>query len=75
LYSFSVVLVTVPKEQVESGGSVDFVIDALHHANRIAVATFARKKAGEFDLAKAEAIVEKVRQSLVDQGFPVASDD
>ena len=63
------VAVPVPKEVVEVGGSREFVIDALHQANMIAVETFARKKAGQFDLDRAEAIVEKVSQSLVDQGF------
>jgi len=63
------VAVPVPKEEAESGGSVEFVIDALHQANRIAAETFARKRAGEFDLARADAIAEKIRQSLIAQGF------
>lgn len=63
------VAVPVPMEEVESGGSVDFVIDALHQANRIAAETFARKGTEPFDLKNAEALVEKVRQSLVDQGL------
>lgn len=63
------VAVPVSKEEVESGGSVEFVIDALHEANRIAAETFARKGTEPFDLETAEAIVEQVRQSLVAQGF------
>lgn len=59
----------VPKEETASGGSVEFVIDALHQANRIAAETFARKGTEPFDFDKAEALVENVRQSLVDQGF------
>jgi hypothetical protein len=61
--------VPVPKEEVESGGSVEFVVGALRRANAIAAETFARKGTEPFDLEKAEAIVEKVRESLVDQGF------
>ncbi|MBX3435735.1 MAG: hypothetical protein KF847_20650 [Pirellulales bacterium] len=63
------IAVPVPKEEVASGGSVEFVTGALHEANRIAAETFARKGAEPFDLEKAEAIVERVRQSLVAQGF------
>jgi hypothetical protein len=63
------VAVPVPKEQVESGGSVEFVIDSLRHANAIAAETFARKGTEPFDLDGAEAIVEKVRESLLDQAF------
>lgn len=63
------VAVPVPKEEVEGGGSVEFVTSALHEANRIAAETFAKKGAGPFDLERAEAIVEEVRQALVDQGF------
>jgi hypothetical protein len=61
--------VPVPKEEVASGGSVEFVIGALHQANRIAAETFAKKGTEPFDFEKAEALVEKVRQALVDQGF------
>ena len=63
------VAVPVPREEVESGGSVEFVTGALHEANRIAAETFARKGSEPFDFERAEAIVERVRQSLVDQGF------
>ena len=63
------VAVPVPKEVVESGGSVEFVISALHEANRIAAETFSRKGTEPFDFAKSESIVEKVKQKLVDQGF------
>ena len=60
------VAVPVPKEEVESGGSVEFVIDSLHQANTIAVETFARKGDEPFDLARAEAIVDQVERSLSD---------
>ena len=63
------VAVPVPKEEVESGGSVEFVIDSLHQANAIAAEVFARKGTEPFDLDSAEAIVEKVKQSLLDQTF------
>ncbi|MBX7167689.1 MAG: hypothetical protein K1X74_15265 [Pirellulales bacterium] len=63
------VAVPVPKAEVESGGSVEFVIGALQEANRIAAETFAKKGTEPFDLEKAEAIVEKVKQTLVHQGF------
>jgi hypothetical protein len=60
------VAVPVPKEVVESGGSAEFVIDSLHQANAIAAETFARKGDEPFDLARAEAIVEQVKRSLID---------
>lgn len=63
------VAVPVPKQEVESGGSVEFVIDALHEANRIAAETFAKKGTESFNLEKAGALVEMVRKSLVEQGF------
>jgi hypothetical protein len=65
------VLVEVPvsKDIVESGGSVQWVIDALHRANAIAADVFARKGAEPFDLDGANALVEKVRVELLRQGF------
>ncbi|MCX5677327.1 MAG: hypothetical protein NTX87_20275 [Planctomycetota bacterium] len=61
------VAVPVPPEVAQAGGSVEFVIDALHKANAIATEVFAHKGTEPFDLAKAEAIVEKVRESLAPQ--------
>jgi hypothetical protein len=63
------VAVPVPPEMVESQAAASFVIGALHEANRIAAETFARKGAELFDFDQAEAIVDKVGQSLVDQGY------
>jgi hypothetical protein len=54
----------VPKEVVNAGGSVEFVIDALHKAAATAAKTFARKGPESFDLSKAEVIIEKVRVAL-----------
>jgi hypothetical protein len=61
------VAVPVPKEIENDGGSVEFVIDALHKANAIAADVFAKKGSEPFDLAKAEAIVERVKEALVAQ--------
>jgi hypothetical protein len=61
------VAVPVPEAVAAAGGSVEFVIDALHKANAIAAAVFAKKGTELFDLVKAEAIVEKVRDALVAQ--------
>jgi hypothetical protein len=61
------VAVPVPRDVAEAGGSIEFVIDALHRANAIATEVFAKKGVGAFDLAKAEALVEKVRQTLAAQ--------
>lgn len=61
------VAVPVPPEIVQSNATVDFVIDSLHQANRIAGETFARKGPEPFDLDRAETIVESVRLSLLDQ--------
>jgi hypothetical protein len=63
------VAVPVPKEEAESGGSVEFVIESLHQANAIAAETFARKGDEPFDLARAEAIVEQVKRSLIDHAL------
>lgn len=52
----------MPKEVVDAGGSIDFVIDALHKAAATAAEVFARKGPEPFDLAKAETIIEKVRK-------------
>ena len=60
------VAVPVPKEEAESGGSVEFVIESLHQANAIAAKTFSHKGNEPFDLARAEAIVEQVKRSLID---------
>jgi hypothetical protein len=57
--------VYVPKEQVASGGSVPFVIDALRKSCAIAAEVFEKKKAGAFDLAKANAIVDRVQEALL----------
>src|SRR4029450_2297709 len=59
------VAVPVPQEVAEAGGAVGFVVDALRRANEIAAQVFARKGAEPFDLAGAEALVEKVREALV----------
>jgi hypothetical protein len=61
------VAVPVPAEVAEAGGSVEFIIDALHKANAIAAEVFASKGTESFDLARAEAIVEKVKQTLMAQ--------
>ena len=63
------VAVPVPAEMVESDAAAQFVIGALHEANRIAAETFARKGTEPFDLQRAEAIVDQVERSLADQGF------
>lgn len=59
------VAVPVPKEIVESGGSVEFIINSLHQANAIAADVFARKGTEPFNFEKAEVIVDKVKQSLL----------
>lgn len=56
--------VPVPRALVASGGSVDWVIDALRQACLIAAKVFEQKKAGPFDLAKANAIIDRVAQAL-----------
>ena len=56
--------VYVPKEQVASGGSVNFLIDALRQSCAIAAEVFDKKKAGPFDLAKANMIIDRVRDVL-----------
>jgi hypothetical protein len=63
------VAVPVPRHLVYGDGLFEFVIDALFQANRIAAETFARKKAGHFDLAQANAIVNEVKNALIEQGF------
>lgn len=63
------VAVPVPKDVAQKGGSVDFVIGALHEANAIAADVFAKKGTEPFDRAKADALVENVKQSLIAQGF------
>jgi hypothetical protein len=59
--------VYVPKEQVALGGSVDFVIDALRKSCAIAAEVFEKKKVGPFDLARANAIIERVRTRLMER--------
>jgi hypothetical protein len=56
--------VYVPKEQVATGGSIDFVIDSLRQANAIAADVFARKGTEPFDVAKANAIIDQVSEAL-----------
>jgi hypothetical protein len=63
------VAVPVPLEMVESEAAAEFVINALRQANRIAAETFARKGTEPFDLEQADAIVDKVKQSLAGQKF------
>ena len=59
------VAVPVPREVAQAGGSVEFVIGALRQAVAIAAEVFAGKNVGTFDSAKAEALIEKVRQALM----------
>ena len=61
------VAVPVPKAVVQSGGSVEFVMAALHQPNALAAEVFACKGVGVFDLAQAEAILEKVGRVLAAQ--------
>ena len=61
------VAVPVPEEVAKAGGSVEFVIGALRQAVAIAADVFAQKKVGVFDLAGAEAIIEKVQAALAAQ--------
>lgn len=56
--------VYVPRDVAEAGGSVEFVTDSLRQANAIAAEVFARKGAEPFDLAKANAIVQRVSEAL-----------
>jgi hypothetical protein len=63
------VAVPVPPEVAQAGGSVEFVVDALHKAVAIAAEVFAGKGAEPLDLAKAETILEKVRQALLAQAW------
>lgn len=59
----------VPKELVSAERIDDFVIDALRKASRMAAEHFERKKAGVFDLAKADAIIDRVRELLAAQAI------
>jgi len=57
----------VPEVIVQSADTVsadDFVIDALRQASQTAAEHFTKKKAGTFDLAKAEAIIQKTQAIL-----------
>lgn len=56
--------VYVPREVAEAGGSVEFVIDALRQANAIAAEVFLKKGPEPFDLAKANAIVDRVNEAM-----------
>jgi hypothetical protein len=56
--------VPVPRDVAESGGSVEFVIDALRQAIVIAAEVFARKGHEPFDPARANAIVDRVNHTL-----------
>jgi hypothetical protein len=58
------VAVPVPRDVVQAGGSVGFVIDALRQAVAVAAEVFARKNVGVFDQARAEAIIQKVQEAL-----------
>jgi hypothetical protein len=58
------VAVPVPKVIIETDEPLTFVIDALHQANAIAAEVFAKKSPEQFDFEKAEAIVERVQESL-----------
>ena len=49
---------------LKNGGSVEFVVDALHKACITAAEVFARKGLHPFDLAKANTIIEKVGNLL-----------
>ena len=59
--------VYVPKEQVASGRSVEFVIEALRKSCAVAADVFEKKKAGPFDLAMANAIIDRVRDALLEK--------
>ena len=58
------VAVPVPPEMINSSCALDFVIGALHQANAIAAEVFAKKNVGTFDLAAADAIVEKAKAEI-----------
>lgn len=60
----------VPKELVAAENIDDFAIDALRRAAQIAAEHFERKKAGVFDLAKANAVIDKVAELLAANGRP-----
>ncbi len=57
--------VYVSREQVAAGGSIEFVIDALRKSCAIAADVFEKKKAGPFDLARANAIIGRVKDALL----------
>lgn len=58
--------VYVPREQVASGGSVEFVIDALRQSCVIAADVFDKKNMSPFDLSTANVIIDRVRDALLD---------
>jgi hypothetical protein len=61
---WALVAVPVPSKVAKAGGSIEFVIDALHKANAIAADAFARKGPEPFNLKKADAIVDKAAKAL-----------
>jgi len=58
------VTVPVPPELIQSSRAEQFVLDALHQSIQIAADAFAKKSVEPFDLAQAETLVDKVKQSL-----------
>jgi hypothetical protein len=58
----------VPKELVAAASIDDFVISTLHRAAETAAEHFERKKAGFFDLAKANSIIDQVHDALSARG-------
>jgi hypothetical protein len=61
------VAVPVPASVVNSGKAIEFVVDALYQANRIAADVLAKKGVGPFVREKADAIVEKVKEAIARQ--------
>lgn len=54
----------VPQDVVDAGGSVEFVVASLRQACATAAEVFERKGRESFDLANADAVIEKVRTVL-----------
>jgi hypothetical protein len=71
------VRVRVPKEIVKPGASVQFIVDSLLEASRIAADVFSRKGIEGFDLAKAVEAVDQIKHLVHDKlkarGITVAS--
>jgi hypothetical protein len=61
------VAVPVPTDVAHHGGSVRFLIDALHQAIAIAAEAFARKGLVNFDIHASTLIVDRVEQMLRDR--------